>query len=456
MCKCHAIRAKLVAGAVLLSLGLSAIGAAMATNVYGGGATLPAGGYVGWSFVSSRPVRFFSSNVSSTSSGAATVATDSLIGHWASTTGNSVSYCQTGSGNGKKIFDHFDGSVVLIGATGACTGTTSGFGAASGAPVDPHFAGSDAPMSQQEFNWFTSGGKNTANTQPVQFPAIVGSVAIAYNNPDASSLNLTDAAVCRIFAGQVTNWNQLTAADRNLPSGSAALPSRALKLAFRSDGSGTTFSLANHLSTVCGSAVTTGHFVTDQSFAVVAAAFTQPTGSIGASGDTGVVLAIDESLGAIGYAEAGNLKNTSGLTATKVAQVNGFDPYADLPAIIPFITSVMQDHVISGVRADGAPIVTSLTGGSPTAGGCMLIVDPALYANPSSTYPILAVSYLMANNTGNGADASAMQSLFSSLYGSSPHPGVNTVGSGVDGKGTGYAFINAPVAANRVTSCIRA
>ncbi|MEX1826967.1 substrate-binding domain-containing protein [Luteibacter sp. CQ10] len=456
MFKRNATRAKLVAGAVLLSLGLSATGAAMATNVYGGGATLPAGGYMGWNFVASSPAKIFSSNVSSTSSGAATVATDSLIGHWASTTGNSVSYCQTGSGNGKKIFDHFDGSVVLIGATGACTGTTSGFGAASGAPVDPHFAGSDAPMSQQEFNWFTSGGKNTANTQPVQFPAIVGSVAIAYNNPDASSLNLTDAAVCRIFAGQVTNWNQLTAADRNLPSGSAALPSRALKLAFRSDGSGTTFSLANHLSTVCGSAVTTGHFVTDQSFAVVAAAFTQPTGSIGASGNTGVVSAIEANAGAIGYAEAGNLKNTSGLTATKVAQVNGFDPYANLPAVVSFTTTVLPDRVISGVNANGTPALATLTGGASSAAGCMLIVNPASYANIANQYPIIAVSNLIANNTGNGADVGAVQSLFSSLYGSTAHAGVNTVGAGADGKGTGYAFVNAPTAAAKVTSCIKA
>src|SRR6187402_30325 len=171
-------RAKLLAGAVMMTLGLTAAGAAMSTNVFGGGATLPAGGYVGWDFVSSSPAKIFSTSVSGQTG--AIVDPNSLIGRWATNNSNAVAYCQTGSGNGKKIFDHFDGSTSpgtpLVGGTGACTGTTSGFGALASA-VDPHFAGSDAPMSQAEYSWFGLGGKTTANGEPVQFPSVVGSVA---------------------------------------------------------------------------------------------------------------------------------------------------------------------------------------------------------------------------------------------------------------------------------------
>lgn len=442
-------RAKLVAGAVLMTLGLMGAGSAMSTNVFGGGATLPAGGYVGFNFASTSPTKIFSTNVS-TQTGAA-VATDSLFGVWAANNSNAVAYCQTGSGNGKKIFDHYDGTTTLVGATGACTGSTSGFGALS-APVDPHFAGSDAPMSQDEFNWFGLGGKTAANGQPVQFPSVVGSVAIAFNNPDvpASGLNLSDAGLCRIFSGQISDWNQLTTAETGLTS---TLPSRALKVAFRSDGSGTTFSFANHLSTVCAAGATGQVFQTDQAFTTVVAQYLSaiPSTWLGASGNPGVVTAINNNPGAIGYAESANLKSTPTATNTKVAKVNGFDPYANLPATLTF-NSVLLDNVIVGRNANGTPHVQKMSPAAPVA-NCVLMVNPADYANVSGQYPIIAVSNLIANNKGNGADLTAVRSLFSWLY-NSTHTGVNTIGKGADGTGTGFAFVASTVANARVNACI--
>jgi hypothetical protein len=81
----------------------------------------------------------------------------------------------------------------------------------------------------------------------------------------------------------------------------------------------------------------------------------------------------------------------------------------------------------------------------------MLMVNPADYANIPNQYPIVAVSNLIANEKGNGTDVTAVRSLFSSLYGTSAaaHPGVTTIGTG-----TGYAFVNAAVAAARVNACI--
>lgn len=429
-------RTKLVAGAVLLSLGLAA-GSAMATNVYGGGATLPAGAYVGFDFLSTSPTSKISTNTTSGQAGA-TISATSLFGAYAATSGNKVSYCQTGSGNGKKIFDHYDGTNVLAGATGTCDGTTAGFGAGTGAAVDPHFAGSDAPMSSAEFGWFANGGKTAANGQPVQFPAVAGSIALIYNNADVASLDLTEAQVCGIFDGSITNWTQL---------GSSV--SKPIKVAFRSDGSGTTFSLANHLAAACpGTAAR--HFVVDQAFST-AVSLQTPTviaAGIPASGNPAVVDAVNANDGAIGYAESANLlaAQNAGLDSNvEHATIAGLDPYTNFPASLN-LTLVVADRVITGADpTTGAAVLGTITPVVSSATGCMVVATPSAYANVSGRYPIMAVSYLIANHKGNGADLSAVQGLVSAAYNKA---GLTTLGSG-------YAFVNpGTVTTGKVNTCI--
>jgi ABC-type phosphate transport system substrate-binding protein len=450
-------RTKIIAGAVLMSLGLMGASAAMSTDVYGGGATLPAGAYVGFNFGTG----ILSSNVAGST--AAAVSTTSLFGNWAATSGNALSYCQTGSGNGKKIFDHFDGTNVLPGATGACNGlSTGGFGAPSSVIVDPHFAASDAPMSQDEFNWFglPAPGKKTKYTQPVQFPAVIGSVAIGFNNPDVSgALKLTDGAICRIFSGAVTNWSQLSTAETGQ---AAVLPSRSLTVVYRADGSGTSFSLANHLTSSACSATNsaTTHFIADQSFAKVVSQFlpTLPANWNGQSGNPAVSAKVDSTPGAIGYAEAANLKS-GGYANVKAAQVNGFDPYEGLPDSI--LVSTVTDRVITGVNATSGVAVTGALSPAATTPGCMILVEPSSYATSTSRYPIIAVSNLIANATGNGADVTAVRGLIGSAYAS--HTGVTTIGNpagtNADGtpNGTGYAYVTTLATAGipaKVNSCI--
>lgn len=448
-------RAKLLAGAVLMTLGLTAAGAAMSTNVGGGGATLPAGGYVGWNFTTSGATStVFSSNVSGKPG--ATVDSTSLIGNWASTSGNSVSYCQTGSGGGKKIFDHSDGTATWGGAGQACTGSasaTTGFGADTSI-VDPHFVGSDAPMSQSEFTWFGNGtnlgNKATQYGQPSQFPAIVGSVAIAFNNPDASSLDLSDAGICRIFSGQVSDWTNLVSSDFHTLPSTFPLPSRALKVAYRGDGSGTTFSLANHLSTVCGT-IGGKYFQADQAFSTVVAQFGLPAGSIAGTGNPGVVAAISNNAGAIGYAESANLQHTTVSANTHVANVNGKNPYSDLASSYTF-TTIVVDNVINGWNTTGTLGTPKLQALSPAAPvpGCMLMVNPTAYANGIGTsYPILAVSNLIFNEKGNGTDVTAVRDLMSYAYSATRRAGATLIGTG-----TGYAFVTAPTANTKVSTCI--
>ncbi|HEV7779378.1 MAG TPA: substrate-binding domain-containing protein [Luteibacter sp.] len=454
-----ATRTKILAGAVLLCLGSVVATAASATDTFGGGATLPAGAYVGFNFIGATNA-VLSSNTSTQFAGQnpSTVDSGSLFGAWSASTGNKISYCQTGSGNGKKIFDKTDGTTALT-SIGACAGGLTGFAAATTATVDPYFAGSDAPMSSSEYGLFGTAttGKGPVYGEPAQFPAVAGTIAIVYHNADApqGTLNLSDQQICGVLNHTITTWDQLGVST-------TANPHKPIKVVYRSDGSGTSFSLSNHLASlstaVCGGTAA-AHFITDQAFTTVVSLFGIPaTGWTGANGNGGVIteMNVPGEDGAISYAESANLKAAVAAgTAPNVffAKVNGMDPYADFPDTVT--ATVLQNFTITGVNAStGVPTTGLLT---PIVAGskCMNIVSPTTYANVTTRYPIMAVSYLIANFKGNGTDAAAVRSLISSAYGvTNPitkittHAGVTTIGTG-----TGFAFF-APGTAIDPTACI--
>jgi phosphate transport system substrate-binding protein len=69
----------------------------------------------------------------------------------------------------------------------------------------------------------------------VQFPAVGGSIAIAYNKPGCD-LKLTQKQVVDIFLGKIKDWKALKCGSGRIT------------VAHRSDGSGTTFAFTNSLS----------------------------------------------------------------------------------------------------------------------------------------------------------------------------------------------------------------
>jgi phosphate transport system substrate-binding protein len=70
----------------------------------------------------------------------------------------------------------------------------------------------------------------------VQFPAVGGTIAIAYNKADCPSLNLTQKQAVDVFLGNIKTWDQLKCGKGPI------------RVAHRSDGSGTTFAFTNSLS----------------------------------------------------------------------------------------------------------------------------------------------------------------------------------------------------------------
>ena len=79
-------------------------------------------------------------------------------------------------------------------------------------------------------------------------PVTAGLVVLAYNIPGVDRpLKLSRAVVTEIFAGRLRTWNDPRLAALN-PG--VSLPNRSIAVVARQDGSGTTFALTNHLSTV--------------------------------------------------------------------------------------------------------------------------------------------------------------------------------------------------------------
>ena len=113
----------------------------------------------------------------------------------------------------------------------------------------------------------------------VQFPAVGGTIAIAFNKADCKALKLTQKQAVEIFLGKIKTWDQLKCGKGKLT------------VAHRSDGSGTTFAFTNSLSAFSPewkSKVGEGKSVN------------WPVG-IGAKGNEGVAALIINSPGSIGY-----------------------------------------------------------------------------------------------------------------------------------------------------------
>ena len=77
-----------------------------------------------------------------------------------------------------------------------------------------------------------------------------GGIAIAYNLPGVSSLNLSAGTIAKIFSGKITKWDDPAIKADN--SG-VTLPSTAIQTFHRSDSSGTTYNFTNYLTNVAKS-----------------------------------------------------------------------------------------------------------------------------------------------------------------------------------------------------------
>ena len=188
-------------------------------------------------------------------------------------TGNGLNYQSIGSGGGIK---QIEASTVTFGA-------------------------SDKPLPGEELDKFGL----------AQFPMVMGGIVPVINieGVKPGEIVIDGPTLAKIFMGEITKWDD--AAIKKL-NPSAKLPSDAIAVVHRSDGSGTTFNFTYYLSDVSP----------DWKSKVGSDASVEwPTG-IGAKGNEGVANNVAQTKGSVGYVEyAYALQNK--LTYTKMVNKDG-------------------------------------------------------------------------------------------------------------------------------------
>ncbi len=221
---------------------------------------------------------------------------------YASETGIQISY--TGGGSGQGIADITDNVVA--------------------------FAGSDAPMMPEE----RQAALDAQGSEILHIPTVFGAVVMAYNLSGAGKINFSPDVIGKIFAGQITNWNDPALAADN--SGTT-LPDQAITVVHRNDGSGTTNAFTTWLCSVSDAWKT--KLGADK---CAGKEIEWPVG-LGGQGNPGVASTVTTTPGAIGYVELayavqnnisyGNVKNASGTfiepTLDSVAAAANFEPIPD-------------------------------------------------------------------------------------------------------------------------------
>jgi ABC-type phosphate transport system substrate-binding protein len=174
---------------------------------------------------------------------------------------NDTLYWPSGSGTGQSAFLKnelgCDYAKVVSNST-TCSPTTVG------GSFTVHYGASDAPLTTTQISsWASTAIDAAAAGHLIQLPSLGTGIAIPVVNPKVTQNGataahkavvggtvLTDADLCGIFSGKITNWNATSAGSLTLKT-KATVADGPITVVYRSDSSGATFLLLNHLAAVC-------------------------------------------------------------------------------------------------------------------------------------------------------------------------------------------------------------
>ena len=144
------------------------------------------------------------------------------------------------------------------------------------------FGASDAPLS----------AKDLSDAGLAQFPIVIGGIVpvVKLAGVEAGQLKLSGPVLADIFLGKIKKWDDPAIAQLNQ---GVKLPSAAITVVHRSDGSGTSYNFANYLSKVSPEWKSKVGFGTSLAW---------PTG-VGGKGNEGVAAYVERINGSIGYVE---------------------------------------------------------------------------------------------------------------------------------------------------------
>jgi ABC-type phosphate transport system substrate-binding protein len=334
MTRSHLLGAVSAAALACLSTGASA-----QSTIYGGGSTLAQFDY-GLGAPNATPGGEFS--LFNSSAPAAVFST----------------YWESGSGTGQLAFLSNDLSCDISKAQGTLNCTHTGV-------VD--YGASDATLSSAQIaSWATSSVGQSAAADLIQLPSMGVAVSVPVNDTGLTKnykLVMNDADLCGVFSGKLTNFNQLSGFAK------AKIGAGAFNVVYRSDGSGTTFLLTNHLSAVCTSANSNITFTATTTFASLFPNATPPSTFFGESGSSNVAAFLNgtSSYGAqpqaLGYITPDYTSVDNGASALVVAAITSGSVKAGQPTV-KGITLALQNPV-SGQNL--TPPSTAQQAANPTA-----------------------------------------------------------------------------------------
>jgi phosphate transport system substrate-binding protein len=200
----------------------------------------------------------------------------------------------------------------------------------------------------------------------IQIPVVGGTIAVAYNKPDCPNLKLTQKQVADIFLGEIKTWDELKCGKGPI------------KVAHRSDGSGTTFAFTNSLSSFSPEwkkKVGEGKSVN------------WPVG-VGGKGNEGVAGVLTNTPGSIGYVNQAFVK--APLKAASLQNKAG---------------KFVKPGLKSGTAALGnISLDSNLAGENPNPAG-------------AESYPISTLTWILAYRTGNGEKTDEIRKAIGYLLG---------------------------------------
>ena len=164
------------------------------------------------------------------------------------------------------------------------------------------FGASDAPLTAKQLQ---EGG------DLIQWPMVMGGIVPVVNveGVKAGDLLVDGPTLAKIFLGEIKTWDDAALKKLN-PN--AKLPSAAIAVVHRSDGSGTTFNFTDYLNKVSP----------DWKSKVGSATSVEWPAGIGAKGNEGVANGVKQAQNSIGYVETAYAKQNN-LTTVKMTNKDG-------------------------------------------------------------------------------------------------------------------------------------
>jgi YD repeat-containing protein len=299
-------------------------------------------------------------------------------------------------------------------------------------------AASTAALSSTDRTNYTNNKKPTRGN-PIQVPVFFGAIVPALNAGinGGVSPNLTTIELCKVFDGQITNFNKLA----NTPTLNVPI-----KLAVRSDGSGTTTAFTAYLASACATAgvVTPGY----PGYYLPAAVSTFPT-TTGTPSAAFVRKAGDDGLGDYVATTAGGF----GYIASSYIQPFALKAPITSSAAAP-IQAALQNPLSSSFLTANATSIRNALGNiglsvNATYPCVLSVTGLPVVPTVSSAYPIVTQTYALTyTNYATQAEVNAVKGAFSFILGdyatSIPANDQITQASGLVllGKGTTTSTIN--------------